>query len=325
MSTTLRRHAPLALAVGAALMFSACSAPAAAPNQPAAATIQVTDNRGTVAVPSPPQRVIATDNRLFQTLAEWNVKLVAAPVAIIEADSPYKKDPSVVDLGFHTEPNLEALVATNPDLVINGQRFSTQYDAIKKLAPQAAMLDLNVREDQPFDAELKRQVQALGPVFGKKAEADKLVADFDAAVARVKAAYKPGSKVMTVITSGGKINYAAPKTGRTLGPVYDILGLTPALTAEGTEDHEGAEISVEAIAASNPEWILVMDRDAALAASVKDYKPANELLANSAALKNVDAVKQKRIIYMPANTYLNEGLQTYTTFFNSIADAMESS
>ena len=42
----------------------------------------------------------------------------------------------------------------------------------------------------------------------------------------------------------------------------------------------------------------------------------------SAALQNVPAVKNKRIVYMPADTYTNEGIQTYTEFFDTLADAM---
>ena len=67
-----------------------------------------------------------------------------------------------------------------------------------------------------------------------------------------------------------------------------------------------------------------MDRDAAVAANKgEEYTPANELIANSAALKNVNAVKNDRIIYMPQFTYIDEGIQTYTEFFNSLADALE--
>src|SRR5699024_6416454 len=104
----------------------------------------------------------------------------------------------------------------------------------------------------------------LGEVFDKQDEAAALVADFEAAIARAQEAYDGQSTVMGVITSGGEIGYSAPGHGRTLGPVFDILDLAPALEVpEASEDHQGDDISVEAIADSNPDWILVMDRDAA--------------------------------------------------------------
>ena len=163
----------------------------------------------------------------------------------------------------------------------------------------------------------------LGEVFGKQAEAKQLNDDLDAAIARAKAAYDPAATVMAVNTSGGNIGYLAPGVGRTLGPVFEILGLTPALEVEGTDDHQGDDISVEAIADSNPDWILVMDRDAGVAADDPNFQPAADLLANSQALANVTAVKEDNIVIMPADTYVNEGIQTYTTFFNQFADALE--
>ncbi len=336
MSTIRRRTAGAALLLSAAMALSACagqsptgeSTPTDAPAQTspgAAATVTVEDNHGTQTVTAPPTSVVATDNRVFQTLEEWGVKLAAAPVPLIPANLGYKTDSSIVDLGSHGEPNLEAVVAAEPDLIVNGQRFAQFYNDLSGLVPNAAIVELDPREGQPFDAELKRQTTVLGEIFVQQEAAAALVADFDASIARVKAAYDPAQKVMAVITSGGEINYAAPGAGRTLGPVFDILGLTPALSVDGSTDHQGDDISVEAIADSNPDWILVMDRDAGIGGSEADsnYKPADELLANSAALQNVTAVKQQQIVYMPQYTYVNEGIQTYTTFFNALADALE--
>ena len=329
MPAVFMRPRLLMLAIASStLALVACSSPAEPDSQPgsAGASVQIEDNHGTQTVATPPKSPVATDNTVLETLGSWNVKLVAAPVDLLPPTSPYAKDSSVVNLGNHSEPNLEALVAAQPDLVVNGYRFASKYEEIKKLVPEASVVELDGREGQPLDAELKRQTTELGKIFGHEDDAAKLVQDFDASVARVKAAYDPKDKVMAVITSGGEINYAAPSSGRTLGPVFDILGLTPALKAEGSSDHQGDDISVESIAKSNPDWILVMDRDAAVGAeSGEKYTPANELLAKSPALKNVKAVTGQRIVYMPQYTYLTEGIQTYTEFFNSIADQLEKS
>lgn len=320
----------LAALVAAGLVGLAACSPSSnegttSSTEPSAAgnTTQVTDARGTVDVPASPQHVVATDNRIFHTLQAWDVKLVAAPKKLIPGSNAYKKDDAVVDLGNHREPNLEAIVATKPDLILNGQRFAQHYDAIKKLTPDAALVDTDISPDKPLDEELKRQTTLLGDIFGKQDEAKQLVADFDAAVKRVND-MKTSDKFMAVITSGGEINYAAPGKGRTLGPVFEILGLTPALETDGSSDHTGDDISVEAIAQSNPDWILVMDRDAAVSANNGEkYTPASELLKDSAALKNVTAVKKNQIVYMPKDTYIDESIQTYTQFFNDLADAME--
>lgn len=313
-------------ATAAVLALTACGGSAATDTSESAAASSVTveDNNGSQEIALPLKSVVATDNRTFQTLSDWGVKLSAGAVALMPKTNPYKTDERIVDLGSHNEPNLEAIVAVAPDVIVNGQRFAQYHDDFTKLAPSAKVLELDPRDGEPFDSELKRQITVLGEVFSKQDEAKKLTDDFDAAVARAKKAYDANDKVMAVITSGGNINYSAPSTGRTLGPVYDILGLTPALEVkDASTDHKGDDISVEAIAASNPDWILVMDRDAAVSNADASYVEANKLIASSEALKNVSAVKDSRIVYMPADTYTNESIQTYTTFLNSIADAFE--
>lgn len=314
-------------AAAAVLALSACGAPATAPADNAsesAKSITVEDNNGEHTISAPPASVVATDNRTFETLSDWGISLKAGAVALMPDSSPYTKDSSIVDLGSHREPNLEAIVAVAPDVIVNGQRFAQFHDDFVKFAPNATVLELDPRDGEPFDSELKRQTTVLGEVFAKQAEAKKLNDDFDTAVARVKKSYNPDETVMGVITSGGNINYSAPGTGRTLGPIFDILGLTPALEVdEASTDHQGDDISVEAIAKSKPNWILVMDRDAAVSADDASYSPANELLEKSDALKNVPATQNGNIVYMPADTYTNEGIQTYTEFLNSFADALE--
>ncbi len=325
----LHRSGLLAIAAAAALALGACSSPAATPSpssSPTAAqatSVTVTDNKGTHTVAVPPTSVVALDNRTFQTLYDWDVKLAAAPRALMPNTVGYAKDDSIPDIGTHNEPKLELIVAAEPDLIINGQRFSGKFDEIAALAPDAVQLLLDPREGQPFADELKRQTTELGKVFGKDAEAKKLVDDFDASIKAVKDAYKPDQTVVGVITSGGKIGYAAPSVGRTLGPIFDIFGLTPAIEIEGAStDHQGDDINEEAIRDANPDWILVMDRDAAISADDPAYVPGARVLEDSVLLKDVTAITKGQVVYMPADTYINEGIQTYTKFFNDMAKAM---
>jgi len=320
-----------ATALGAAtvLAIAGCTAAPAAPTaSPAASTVTEEDNNGTHEIATPPTSVVATDNRTFQTLADWGIELSAAAVALMPDTVAYKKDEKILDLGNHIEPKLETVVAAEPDLVINGQRFTQYHDDFAKLVPNATVLELDPRDGQPLDKELRRQITVLGDIFGKQKEADRLIADFDRAIERARAAYQKTDKVMAVTTSGGKIGYIAPTVGRTLGPVFDLLGMTPALQVpEGSSNHKGDDVSVEAIATSSPDWILVMDRDASFAAKDRDAssKPAAQILESTEALAGVPAIQKKQVVYMPADTYLNEGIQTYTTFLNDFADALEKS
>ena len=331
MATFTRRHFGAMSAAGAfGLVLTACGGGAEGTDAPAGGgesgenTVEVEDNNGPQTVQVPPASVVATDNRTFETIADWGVTLTAAARTLMPSTNPLKDDESIIDLGSHREPDLEAVVAAEPTLIINGQRFADFHDDFVKFAPDATILELDPRDDQPFADELKRQVSVLGQIFGKETEAETLAADLDAAMERVSAAYNGTDTVMAVNTSGGEIGYIAPGLGRALGWTFDAFELAPALEVEGSsDDHQGDDISVEAIADSNPDWILVMDRDAAISADDPEYKPANELLESSEALAGVTAVAEGNIVYMPADTYTNESIQTYTEFFEEFADALE--
>lgn len=323
-----RMYRGAALAAIAALALTACSTDStddASGDNASATTITVEDNFGTQTVTLPAESIVATDNGTFETLDTWGIPLTAGAVTLMPSTISYKADENIIDLGSHREPNLEAVVAVEPDLIINGGRYAQYREKFQELAPDAAIIEVAPRDGEDFDAELKRGVTVLGEVFEKQDEAQELVDAFDESIARVQAAYNSDQSVMGLIVSGGNINYVTPSTGRTIGPMFDIFDFTPALEVEeGTDNHQGDDISVEAIAASNPGLVIVMDRDGGTGTGGgEDYVPATTVIENSQALQNVQAVKDGMIIYMPIDTYTNESIQTYTEFFNALADQLE--
>ncbi|WP_091015933.1 MULTISPECIES: siderophore ABC transporter substrate-binding protein [Paenibacillus] len=294
----------------------------------AATTVEITDAHGTVTVPVNPTKVVALDNRTFETLSTWGVKLAAAPKDVMPADSPYVADESVQNIGNHREPNIELLASIQPDLVIVGQRFAGYYEDIKKLVPNAAVIDLNIELEETaspgenFVNGLKDATTNLGKIFEKQEEASQLIADFDKAIEEAKAAYNGEDKIMSVVVSGGNIGFSAPLTGRVWGPLYDIFGWVPALEVDkSSSDHQGDDISVEAIAQSNPDWIFVLDRDAAVSAE-EGAVPAQDVIDNSPALKNTTAITQKQIVYAPNDTYTNESIETFLELINNLTKAL---
>lgn len=294
-----------------------------------ALTVEIEDLHGKVTVPVNPQKVISLDSRTFETLSDWGIELVAAPKGVMPADSPYVADDSVQDIGNHREPNLEIIAAADPDLVIIGQRFAGFYDQIKELVPNAVVIDLNFDVSEEADTPgdnlvngLKDTTIALGQIFDKNEEAEKLAADFDQAIEDVKAAYNGTDTVMSVVVSGGDIGFSAPHSGRVWGPMYDVFGWVPALEIDNsTSDHQGDDVSVEAIAQSNPNWLFVLDRDASVS-STTELVPAQDVIENSPALQNITAVTEGHIVYAPADTYTNESIQTYLELFADLAKAL---
>lgn len=276
-------------------------------------------------MPSPPERVVALDNRSFEILDNWGIQPVAAARAIVPTTIPgIGDDEDIVDIGNHREPNLEAIVAADPDVVVSGQRFQQHNEEIERLVPETAVLDFEPRDGEPFDAELIRHAHALGEVFDKQEEAQKLVDDFNAAIERAKDAYNPEQTVMALNVSGGEIGYVAPTVGRTWGPIFDLLGLTPALEVDNaTDDHQGDDISAETIAQSNPDWLLILDRDAGTRTD-EGSPAALQVISDSAPLQNVTAVQEGQIYVAPNDTYTNESIITYTEILNALAEAFES-
>lgn len=290
-------------------------------------TVEITDVHGTVAVPVNPQIVIALDNRTFDTLHAWGIKLAAVPKGVMPKESPYAQNESVRDIGNHVDPDLELLASLQPDLVIIGQRFASFYDEIKILVPDAAVIDLafdvSAASEEPGKAlvgGLKDSTAALGLIFNKNAEAQALNTAFDKAIEDAKAAYNGTDTVMSVIVSGGSIGFSAPGAGRVWGPLYDIFGWKSSLDIENsTSGHQGDDINVEAIAQSDPDWIFVLDRDAAVANS--DSPPARDVIDHAPALRNVTAVTKGQIVYAPDDTYTNESIQTYLKLMSDLAAA----
>lgn len=321
------------IAISAMLALTGCSAGQETPSSATSATSEIAsestsgtrtieDNFGSHTLKTPAESIVVTDNRSFEILDSWGVELAAAPKPLIPSTvENYKNNDEIVDIGNHKEPDLESMAAVNPDLIINGQRFSQHYEDIKKLNPDATLLEFEPREGEPLDEELKRQTLALGEIFEKQDEAQKLVDDFEKAKQRAKDAYDPAKNVMAVNVSGGEIGYVAPEKGRFFGPVFEWVGMKPALEVENaSDDHQGDDISVEAIAEANPDWLLVLDRDAAVS---PDAAPAQKVLEDNAALQNVSALKEDQLVFAPADTYINENIITYTETLNSMADAFE--
>lgn len=324
MTSRLTRVA--AVLTAAPLALVACSSEetvtAAGTGAAAATTISIEDNHGTLEVPASPQRVVALDNRVFETLSSWDVPLVAAPKGLMGQGlwPEYVDDEGVLDVGTHREPNLESVVAAEPDLIIGGMRFADHYGDLKSQNPDAAVAELSPREGEDLSAEIIRQVETLGTIFGREADAATIVDAYEQAIADAAAAYDGESTVVGLITSGGEIAYSAPVTGRSIGMLFPTLGLEPAIEQAAEDTSHGDDISVEAIAAADPDWIIVLDRDGA-GVGEGEYSPAAELIGGSEALASVTAVEKDQIIYLDPNFYLTEDIQSYTALYDQIADA----
>ncbi len=287
----------------------------------ATATVTVEHAQGTDEVPVTPETVVALNNSDFSTLSAFGVELAAAPVSLMGDGSLWPEYADVPDVGTHREPDFEPVIAANPDLIITGMRMGQYYDQLVADNPDAVVIDTSYdRETDDIGAEMKHYVQVLGQIFDAEDEAAEITAAYDDAVAAAQEAYDGESTVMGLITSGQSIQYAAPVSGRAIGPLFPILDLVPALDQEAEDSAHGDEISYEAIADANPDWLIVLDRDGATSADEPEYEPAQEIIEGTEALQNVTAVAEGQIIYLDPDFYLTEDIQAYTELFQQVAE-----
>lgn len=333
MNSARRPVQLLSVAAAGALLLSSCGdddTAAAEGESQGAGGLEITDDHGTHTLPEDFSSVGAFDNRTFRTLDAMDVELSVAPRTLMQEQTHgYADDEDIADTGDHREPDLEQIVAADPELVITGQRYTEFYDDIAEyLADDAVLLEwsekLSGENPEEFFDGLTEQTAALGEIFESEEVADELIADLDESMEHVDSAYDGESTVMGLLTSGGDINYAGPHSGRGVAPIFQEFDLEPALEVEDeTTDHEGDDISVEAIADSDPDWIMVLDRDG-MDPEDPEYTPAEELIADSPALQDVTAVQEDQIVYLPQNFYITEDIQAYTEFLNDFAEALES-
>ncbi len=314
--TRAARLAPFALA--SMLALTACSSGAAesggTASEGGAGTITITDNNGQVQVPTNPARVVALDNTSFETLHAMGVKPVAVPKRLLpNSMQAWNDDPEILDVGTHTEPKLEVINEAAPDLIVGGKRFLRHTDTLKTIAP---VVDLapNVEQSGYLD-KLKNQTTALGQIFGQELDT----------ASQAAAQSTTGQSVFLANHNGGKIDNGA---GR-MGPLIQPLGMTDVFAATdeptggsatpGSESvHQDSGLAPETIAAVDPDWMIVMDRDAATAEPGETVTAAKATVDAQRAWANTTFMQRNQVVYLEPDFYTTEGIQAYTRAYQAI-------
>ncbi len=203
-----------------------------------------------------------------------------------------------------------------PDLIVGGKRFQEQTETLSAIAP---VIDLapNV-ETRGYVEALKAQTTTLGEIFGAEDVAEHLNAELDAAVERA-AALTDGQTVFLANHNGGKIDNGA---GR-MAPLIEPLSMTDVFSGQaGGSDsiHNDSGLAPETIAQANPDWVIVLDRDAVAA---ENATPAQATIEAQQAWANTTFNTKNQVVYLDKDFYVTEGIHAYTAFYNQLADALE--
>ncbi|WP_424447770.1 ABC transporter substrate-binding protein [Microbacterium arborescens] len=141
LSRPVRRAlSALAVSAAAAIVVAGCAAqPSAADAAPESSTAlrSVEHARGVTEVPGQPQRVVTLEPLELDTAVSVGITPVGAAVASNVAGIPaYLGVDGVEPVGTVPEPDLEAIAALQPDLILGTEaRHSKLYDQLSAIAP----------------------------------------------------------------------------------------------------------------------------------------------------------------------------------------------
>ncbi|MET7376757.1 ABC transporter substrate-binding protein [Micromonospora arida] len=177
------------IAVVAALTLGACGTTenAAAPETSASAAggpVTVTDSRGKeITLKAPATKVVGLEWGEVELL----VSLGVMPVGVADPKgygtwvTSAELDPGVKDVGVRGEPSVDAIVALQPDLVVmEDDRGANIVSQLEKFVPVVVAKGSDATDNL---GRMRTDLNMIAKAVGKTTEAEKLLADFDTAIA----------------------------------------------------------------------------------------------------------------------------------------------
>ncbi|MEU6793167.1 ABC transporter substrate-binding protein [Nonomuraea wenchangensis] len=239
--------------------------------------VTIEAGNGQVTIDKKPERIVSLSASHTETL----FAVGAGPQVIAVDDrSNFPPEAPKTDLsGF--KPNVEAIIAKKPDLVVLSDDLDNVVAALGKvgvpvlLEPAAKMLD-----------EAYEEIAEIGAATGNKAKADEVVTGMRAAMDKL-AAEAPKDKKLTYYHELDQTPYAV--TSQTfIGQVYSIFGLTN--IADQAPDAAGGypKLSAEFVAQADPDLIFLAD--------VKCCQQNKAALAERPGWAKLSAVKNDRVV-----------------------------
>ncbi|MEZ2121172.1 siderophore ABC transporter substrate-binding protein [Corynebacterium sp. CCM 9203] len=216
------------------------------------------------------------------------------------------------NVGSFREPDYEAIASLEPDLIVIGGRTAKTYDQMSEIAPT---IDITVEYDDYLKSNAE-SAEMIGTVFGVGKEAEKKADELEKKADEYKKEISAGGPTALVImTSGGELSTYSEKSR--FGTIFD-LGYTPAAKVEEAGPH-GDPISFEFVADADPDYLFVVDRDAAIG---RDGSTAEATLDNE-LINNTKAAKNGNIVYLDSSDWylVIGGLNTMSKMIDAAGSA----
>ncbi|MDF2923783.1 MAG: iron-siderophore transporter substrate-binding protein [Paenibacillaceae bacterium] len=267
---------------------------------------------GDVEVPADPSRIVLVYHDDIDHLMALGVKPVAVPTyerpGSIDGYLPYLAEELKGVEKIGNAPNLEAILAANPDLIIASYAYKDMMDQLKKIAPTLVF---------EWKTDWRETHLAIGKALGRESKAQANIDEYNALVkdAKQKLGTAVGNKTVAFIR-------VLPKEIRIHGLkdqvpgflLYEQLGLTP--SEEVPVEEWAKPISNEIFAQLKADHILLHINDNPDAAA-----QAKELLENE-AYKNVPAVKNGQVHLVPSHPWERGGPLAFKEGIQQVLEAM---
>src|SRR5690625_132457 len=290
-------------ALASALAFSA-----------SAEQVTVSHLHGETTIETNPDTVVVFDLASLDTLDALGVDVAAVPGGVLPSYLAEYGKGDHASVGTVFEPDYEAVAALSPDLIIIGGRSSPKYDELSQIAPT---IELTV-DATDFLASMRENVETLGQIFEKEDEAASKLAALDESVAALKEKAEDAGTGLLILTTGGRMSTHGPD-GR-FAVLFRDFGITPAVEKIDSGMH-GQAISHEFILDTNPDWLFVIDRDAAIG---REGTPARELLDNDLVQKTTAWSEDQTVYLDAAHWYLvGGGLTAMQQSVDQITEALD--
>lgn len=214
------------------------------------------------------------------------------------------KDDKYINTGNLKEVNFDKLAEAKPEVIFISSRIANQknLDEFKKAAPKAKVVYVGTDENYSVDS-MRDSAKKLGQIYDKEDKIKDINKKLDDKIAGIKEKTEKlkDNKAMFLLVNEGELSTFGP--GQRFGSaVFDTIGFKPVDNKIKSSKH-GQNVTNEYVVEKNPNIIFAMDRG-----QVVSGKPTAKKTLSNDVIKNVDAVKNKKIIELePKLWYFSTG------------------
>lgn len=254
-------------------------------------------------VPYDPERIAILDMACLDIIDSLGVgdRVVGSAGTSLDYLQDYVTDQNIENLGTIKEADMEAVMACEPDVIFIGGRLSSSYDTLSEIAP---VVYLSTDTEIGVVESVRKNASTIAAMFGLEDQVDELMADFDERIETLEA-FAEGKTAIVGMCTSGSFNVLGndgrcSMIGREIG--FENVGVD----ANADTSTHGNEASFEYVVEKNPDYIFVMDRDAAI--GTDGAQLAQDIMENE-LVQGTDAYKNGQLVYLehPAVWYTAEG------------------